>query len=164
MKLAIVAAIVIVAALLLIRLFDWLLCLLFVHVEAHTNDADLWDDEGSQIAEFAVLLPVWVFVAFVLIDIQWMTGVASNVAYVATETARCEAIMAPACAMPQSYAAELAQGVRLNTNADVFQVSAPPCNNNQCTDTITYKYQPLGVWFPAITITRTGTSAQAPSQ
>ena len=85
-------------------------------------------DSGQAIAEAAVLIPVFVFVAFALIDIQWMTRTAAAIEYVVTEAARCEAIQSQACTAPQStqgYAAQLAANMRLNAN---LQIATPPCS------------------------------------
>jgi Flp pilus assembly protein TadG len=122
-------------------------------------------DSGQAIAEAALLLPVFVFVAFILIDIEWMLKSAYDIDYIVTETARCEAMSGPACSQApnsaQSYAVNQAQLLRLSTGTG-FQLSTPPCSTTSCTATISYQYQPLGAWFPAITINRTGTAAVAP--
>ena len=125
----------------------------------------LSSDSGQAIAEFAVLLPVFVFVSFVLIDIQWMTRTAAALEYVVTETARCEAIESKACAppsSPQGYATQLAQNIRLSTGTN-FDLDTPPCGPNTCQVSIVYHYKPLGAWFPALTISRTGSAAVPPA-
>ena len=122
-------------------------------------------DSGQAIAEFAVMLPVFVFVAFALIDIQWMTRDAAAIEYIVNETARCEAIASGACAAPsspQGYATQLAQNLRLSTDAS-FDLDTPPCTPNTCSVSIRYHYKPLGAWFPALTISRTGSAAVPPA-
>ena len=119
-------------------------------------------DSGQAIAEAAVLIPVFVFVAFALIDIQWMTRTAAAIEYVVNEAARCEAIQSQACTAPQStqgYAAQLAANMRLNAN---LQIATPPCSEGACNVSITYQYAELGAWFPKITINRTGTASIPP--
>jgi hypothetical protein len=121
-------------------------------------------DSGQAIAEFAVMLPVFVFVAFALIDIQWMTRDAAAIEYIVNETARCEAIQSGACAAPsspQGYATTLAQNLRLSTDAN-FDLDTPPCTPSACSVSIRYHYKPLGAWFPALTISRTGSAAVPP--
>lgn len=122
-------------------------------------------DSGQAIAEFAVLFPVFVFVAFVLIDIQWMTRTAAAIEYVVTETARCEAIQSPACAAPsspQGYATQLAANLRLDTGANL-NLDTPACGPSTCQVSISYHYKPLGAWFPALTISRTGSASVPPA-
>jgi TadE-like protein len=124
----------------------------------------LRSDSGQAIAEFAVMLPVFVFVAFALIDIQWMTRTAAAVEYVVTETARCEAIQSSACAAPsspQGYATSLAANLRLDTGIN-FILDTPPCGPSTCEVSVRYHYKPLGAWFPALTISRTGSAAVPP--
>lgn len=119
---------------------------------------------GVIIAEAAMVLPVFIFVAFVLIDIQWMTRNAQAIEYIVTEAARCEAIHSPACLAPnspRSYAKTLAANVHLPIEDS--QIQTPACSNSLCSVTIAYKYKPLGAWFPALTITRTGSAAEAPA-
>jgi Flp pilus assembly protein TadG len=121
-------------------------------------------ESGQAIAEAAILLPVFVFVAFAIIDIGWMTRTAAVVEYVVTESARCEAIHSPACTAPtnvQAYAIGLAGNLRLDTGADL-QVATPACSPSLCTVSVTYRYKALGAWFPRITITRTASAAVAP--
>jgi Flp pilus assembly protein TadG len=123
------------------------------------------DDAGQTIAEFAVILPIFVFVGFVMADIVWLTRTAAAIEYVVNEAARCEAIGSLACAAPnspQSYATNLAQNLRLNSAST--QLSTPPCSPQSCSVSIAYQYKPLGAWFPALTISRTGTASVAPGQ
>jgi TadE-like protein len=120
----------------------------------------LKSDRGQALAEFAVLLPVFVLVGFILVDIQWMTRDAQAIEYIVTETARCEAIKSTACPVPKDYATGMANLLRLSTDQN-FKLSTPPCGTS-CEVQIQYHYKPLGAWFPAITITRTGSAAVAP--
>jgi hypothetical protein len=125
----------------------------------------LADDAGQTLAEFAVILPIFVFVGFVMADIVWLTRTAAAIEYVVNEAARCEAIGSLACAAPnspQSYATNLAQNLRLNSAS--AQLSTPPCSPQSCSVSIAYQYKPLGAWFPSITISRTGTASVSPSQ
>jgi hypothetical protein len=122
-------------------------------------------DSGQAIAEFAAILPVFALVSFMIIDIQWMTRTAAAVEYVVMETARCEAIQSGACtapSSPQGYATSLAANLRLSTGAE-FELTTPPCNPNTCQVSIVYHYKPLGAWFPALTISRTGSAAVPPA-
>jgi Flp pilus assembly protein TadG len=125
---------------------------------------ELSSESGIVIAEAALLLPVFVFLSFVLIDIQWMTRNAQAIEYIVTEAARCEAIQAAACnsaSATEAYAVQLGTNVHLPLQAD--QISAPQCTGTSCSVTVSYAYKPLGAWFPPITIIRTGMAAQAPS-
>ena len=120
-------------------------------------------EEGQAIVEFAVLLPVFAFVAFMVVDIQWMTKDAANLDYIVTEAARCEAMNGPACTAGtntvQGFASILAQDLRLNSGQ--FSIQAPACGQT-CVVTATYDYKPLGAWFPKIQINRTGRAAVTP--
>jgi hypothetical protein len=121
-------------------------------------------ERGVVILEAALILPVFILVSFVLIDIQWMTRNAQALEYIVTEAAHCEAIQGSACTAPNSptsFAEQLGQNVRITLRDD--QISAPLCNGSTCQVTVTYRYKPLGAWFPDITITRTGMAAQAPN-
>jgi hypothetical protein len=125
----------------------------------------LRSDSGQAIAEFAVMLPVFVFVAFALIDIQWMTRDAAAIEYIVNETARCEAIGSGACtapSSPQGYATSLAANLRLSTGTE-FDLATPPCGPSTCEVSVRYHYKPLGAWFPAMTISRTGSAAVPPA-
>jgi Flp pilus assembly protein TadG len=120
-------------------------------------------DSGVVIMEAALVLPVFVLVSFVMIDIQWMLAHAQAIEYIVTETAHCEAMQGTACTAPNSatsYAQKLAANVHLDLRDD--QISAPACNGSTCQLTVTYRYKQLGAWFPPFTITRTGMAAQAP--
>ena len=50
-------------------------------------------ESGQAIAEFAVIMPVFIFVGLMLVDIQWMTRNAQALEYVVTEAARVTAIL-----------------------------------------------------------------------
>lgn len=133
--------------------------------EPLTSKKGLVEDAGGQaIAEFALMLPVFVLVAFMLVDLQWLAKDAANIDYIANETARCEAIGSPICASASStinYAKQQAANLRLT--AANFHVTDPDCTGmTQCSISITYQYKPLGVYFPAITIARTGTAVRTP--
>jgi|ERR1017187_9889571 hypothetical protein len=121
-------------------------------------------EEGQAIAEAALLLPVFVLVSFMLIDIQWMTKDAAAIEYVVTEAARCEAIQSGACtntSQTRAYATDLAANMRLGTGAG-FNLSTPRCTPDVCTVSLSYYYKPLGAYFPALTISRTGTASVPP--
>jgi hypothetical protein len=122
-------------------------------------------DSGQAIIEFAILLPVFALVAFMIIDIEWMTRTAAAIEYVVTETARCEAIASGACSAPsspQGYATQLAANLRLDTGAN-FDLDTPACGPSTCQVSISYHYKPLGAWFPALTIQRTGSASVPPA-
>jgi hypothetical protein len=117
-------------------------------------------ESGQAIAEFAVLLPIFVLVGFGIVDIQWMTRDAQAIEYITTESARCEAIKAPACAnesQTAAFALQLAQNVHLPVTKD--QISTPACSALTCSVVVNFPFKPLGVWFPSITINRTGQAA-----
>ena len=121
------------------------------------------DELGQAILEFAVILPLFVFIGFGLVDLQWCVAKSANLEYIVTETARCEAIAAAACTgsnTPGSYAHQLAVNVRMNLGSLTMVSSA--CNGSTCTVVMTYHFTPFGVWFPNVTIKRTGTAAQPP--
>jgi hypothetical protein len=137
----------------------------------------LKQEAGQAIAAFAVLLPVFVFVAFAIVDIQGMTKQAANIDYVVNEVARCEALheSTPSAPLPcnpatggvspHDYALQLAANLRLGTGAG-FAISTPDCRSDPndpvrglCDVDIQYGYKPLGVWFPAATITRRATAS-----
>jgi Flp pilus assembly protein TadG len=116
--------------------------------------------KGQAILEFAVILPLFVFISFGLIDIQWSIERAADLDYIVTEVARCEAIKGDACTganNPTLYATQLATNVGMHVQ-DLTVVSAQ-CNFTSCTTVMTYNYKALGVWFPKMIIQRTGTAA-----
>jgi len=121
---------------------------------------------GQAIAEFAIMLPIFVFIALGLIDLQWMLKDAADIDYIVTEAARCEAIMSPSCPTPTAtaaYATGMASRLRLTTTAPTFDVDTPACTTI-CTVTLSYSYKPLGPVFPkGWTITRTGSAAMMPA-
>jgi Flp pilus assembly protein TadG len=133
------------------------------------------EESGQAIAEFAVLLPVFVFVSFAIVDIQWMTKQAANIDYIVNEVSRCEALheITPSAPLPcnpstggvspHQYAVNLAQNLRLGTGSDLV-VNTPTCDPTAgaCTVNVSYNYKPLGAWFPAMTIARTGLSSYVP--
>jgi hypothetical protein len=119
-------------------------------------------ESGQAILEFAVMLPVFVLIGFLLVDTQWAMKDAANLDYISQESARCEAINSFACAgvkTPQNYALELASNARLDLSR--LTVDAPPCNvvAGTCQVTLTYQFKALGMYFPSLTITRTGVAA-----
>jgi hypothetical protein len=110
----------------------------------------------------AVVLPIFVFVSLALIDIQWALERAANLDYIVTETARCQAIAGMSCSganNPQSYANLLAQDLHMDISS--LTVIASGCSSSSCSSTMSYKYKPVGVWFPGITIQRTASAALA---
>lgn len=119
------------------------------------------DESGQAIAEFAVLLPIFVLVGMMLVDLQWLTRDVAAIEYIANESARCEAIKSGACPAAKDYATDLAANLRLSTDSRL-QISAPSCSPTSCSVSIDYQFKPLGAWFPAITIHRTGSAAVAP--
>ena len=120
-------------------------------------------ERGQAILEMAVILPVFVLVGLGLADMQWSLGKVSSLEYVVNETARCEAIEGLPCTelpnTPQSYATAMAGNLHLKPPQLVF-ISAG-CNviTGVCEATMSYHYQPLGAYFPNLTIQRTGTAA-----
>jgi hypothetical protein len=121
-------------------------------------------EEGQAIAEAALLLPVFVLVSFMLVDIQWMTKDAAAIEYIVTEAARCEAIASGACqntGQTRAYAIDLAANMRLSTGAG-FDLTTPNCGRDFCQVFLSYHYKPLGAYFPALTISRTGTASVPP--
>ena len=122
-------------------------------------------ESGQAIAEAALLLPVFVLVSFMLIDIQWMTKDAAAIEYIVTESARCEAIQSGACtnaSQTRTYATNLGTNMHLSTGSG-FDLTTPNCTRDTCTVSLSYHYKPLGAYFPALTISRTGTAAVAPA-
>jgi Flp pilus assembly protein TadG len=119
--------------------------------------------EGQAILEFAVMLPVFVLIGFLLVDTQWAMKDAANLDYISTETARCEAIQSFACIgvnTPQSYATALANNARLDLAR--LTIDTPSCDligTGTCTVTVAYRFKALGMYFPSLTITRVGTAA-----
>jgi len=142
------------------------------------------DISGQAIAEFAVMLPVFILVGFGLVDLMWMAKDAGNAEYIATEVARCESLNAmnslaplpcnnlsaiPGVNTPETYARYLAQNYRLTSANFSVDYNAPyssasPCAPSQglCEIKISYRYKALGVWFPALTIAREGLATYVP--
>lgn len=138
----------------------------------------LQECSGQAVAEFAVMLPVFVLVGFGLVDMTWMAKDAGNSEYIANEVARCESLNGmnptsplpcnnlspiPGVNTPETYARYLAQNFRLtlaNFSSDYQAPYSPafPCQpgTGLCEIRIRYQYKSLGVYFPAVTITREG--------
>ena len=120
-------------------------------------------ERGQAILEMAVILPIFVFVALGLADLQWSLGKVANLEFVANETARCRAIEGLPCTEPpndpEKYATALASNLRLKPPQFVFISSDCNVVTGLCTAVMSYHYQPLGVYFPDMTIQRTGTAA-----
>ena len=126
------------------------------------------EDAGVVIAEAAMILPVFIFVGIGIMDMLFMIKQSANVDYVAIEVSRCEALreMTPIAPLPcnpsnngvspHQYAVNLAQAMRLTSGN--LTISTPNCDPNAgiCRVDISYGYKPVGVWFPAINISRTG--------
>lgn len=130
----------------------------------HRLSAQLQSDSGVVIAEFAMLLPVLLLLAFGMVDMQWMARDAQAIEYIATESARCEAIAAASCpnaSTTKTYAEQLGQNVHLALNDS--QVTVPNCNGQTCSVTIEYQFVGFGPWFPKPVIVRVGMAAQAPA-
>jgi hypothetical protein len=133
------------------------------------------DESGQAILEFAMILPVFILVGFGLVDMQWMTKQAANMDYIVNEVSRCEAMAqhSPSVALPcnpsaggvspHQYAMNLARDLRLD-NAQLT-INAPNCDPTlgTCNVIAIYDYHALGVWFPAVTIRRTGTASYIPA-
>ncbi|HEX4023062.1 MAG TPA: TadE family protein [Acidobacteriaceae bacterium] len=117
---------------------------------------------GQAILEAAVMLPILVFIALAMIDMQWALSDAGTLDYIVSEAARCEALSALPCTAGNNagtYATTLAANLKLT--ASRFSVVSYSCDPmvGSCTVTATYNYPPIGVWFPSILISRTGTAA-----
>jgi len=119
-------------------------------------------ESGQVIVEAALMLPLLVFIALGMIDLQWSLSNVGDLNYIVTESARCQAIGAKPCYTPNTpatYAATLAQQLHL-PQANLTVISSG-CNTilGTCELTASYQFKPLGVWFPKIVITRTGTAS-----
>lgn len=119
-------------------------------------------ERGQAILEMAVILPVFVFVCLGLADLQWSLGTVSNLEYVVNETARCQAIQSVACTSlnnPKGYATPMAANLHMKEPQFVFISAGCDPDTGVCTAVMSYHYHPLGVYFPDITIRRTGTAS-----
>jgi Flp pilus assembly protein TadG len=120
-------------------------------------------ERGSVILEFAMILPVFCLIGFGLVDVEWLCRDAQAIEYIVTESARCEAVKAVACpneSQTQAFVMQLAQNVHLPVTKE--QVLTPACTAQTCSVSINFPFQPLGVWFPKVTISRTGQAAVTP--
>jgi Flp pilus assembly protein TadG len=121
-------------------------------------------ERGQAILEMALILPVFCLIGFGLMDVQLCLERAANADYIAQETARCEAIEGIPCTAQtaEDYAIKKL-GADLRMYPPQLVVVTPPCIQGvSCSVTVTYHFQAIGVWFPSITITRTGTAAVPP--
>lgn len=119
-------------------------------------------ERGQAILEMAIILPVFILVGLGLADMQWALGKVSSLEFVANETARCQAIAGLPCTDPNTaatYGTTLAANLRLKTPQFVFISSGCDLATGLCTAVMSYHYQPLGAYFPDLTIQRTGTAA-----
>jgi Flp pilus assembly protein TadG len=119
-------------------------------------------ESGQVIVEAALMLPLLVFIAFGMIDLQWSLSNVGDLNYIVTESARCQAIGALPCNAPNTpagYAAILA--TQLHLRESNLTVISSGCNTvlGTCELTASYRFKPLGVWFPPLILTRTGTAS-----
>ena len=94
----------------------------------------------------------------------WLLERSANLSYVATETARCEAIASIACTSPNtptSYAIALGAGLQLTLNSS--NIVAPECDPiaGRCVVTLVFPFRPVGAWFPALTLHKVGVASIA---
>ncbi len=119
--------------------------------------------KGQAILEMALILPVFVLVALGMADVVWALERTANLEYIVNESARCEALNGIPCTMQSyhDYALSLARNLRMNDHN--LTILTPTCVEGvSCTVTGTYLFQPIGVYFPHITIQRTGTAVLPP--
>lgn len=133
-----------------------------MEAEAKGRFERLRDESGQAIIEVAMCLPIFILLAFGMIDIQWALSDAGNLNYIVQETARCQAINGLPCALPNTpsgYAQT--QITNLHMSLQQFQALGWGCSagSGTCTFVASYSFKGLGPWFPAIVITRTGTAA-----
>ena len=119
--------------------------------------------KGQAILEMALILPVFVLVALGMADVVWALERTANLEYIVNESARCEALNGIPCTMQSyhDYALSLATNLRMNDHN--LTIQTPACVEGvSCTVIGTYRFQPIGVYFPHITIQRTGTAVLPP--
>ena len=119
--------------------------------------------KGQAILEMALILPVFVLLSLGMADIVWVLEKTANLEYIVNESARCEALNGIPCTMQsyQDYARSLATNLRINDHN--LTILTPPCIEGvSCTVTGIYVFQPIGVYFPHVTIQRTGTAVLPP--
>lgn len=126
------------------------------------------NQKGQSILEFAVILPVFVFIGLGIVDITWLLERTANVNYIVSETARCLAINEAEPQSPctgknsaASYSATLAAGLRMDVN--LLKINAASCDGVICTTEMTYPFQALGAYFPSVKINRTGIASIVPA-
>ena len=119
-------------------------------------------ERGQAILEMAIILPIFILVGLGLADMQWTLGKVSSLEFVVNETARCQAIEGLPCTgfnTAESYAMPMAKNLHLEPPQLIFISSGCNPATGICTATMSYHYKPLGIYFPDITVTRTGTAS-----
>jgi Flp pilus assembly protein TadG len=116
----------------------------------------LWTDEGGgSLAEFAILLPVFLPLLFGTVQLGQLFWTQTALQHAVEMAARCATINASSCSTAtatQTYAATQAYGLTFPTGT--FTASAPSCGNQVAAS---YTFPFITGWFPA-TVTLTAQS------
>jgi len=121
---------------------------------------------GQAVLEMAICLPIFIFVGLGMADFVWCLERTSTLEYVVNETARCQAINATQCATPALAVANaytLAANLRMTRPNLVVIAGETYCiYGSQCIAAATYKFAPVGIYFPSVTIRRNSSAALPP--
>jgi len=121
-------------------------------------------ERGQALLEFALLLPVAVLLMLGFADMMYAIVQAGSVSAIAVETARCLALNGPQCnskTAVANYVQSQASGLAIPRAQSNLTVTSEGCQNNQCSVSLDYVYPRIGIYFPPVTIIRTGYASQA---
>ena len=101
---------------------------------------------GQALIEFALILPIFLFLALAGADLLWLENQKSNLDYITTEAAICND---KAGCNPVAYVSAAAPGLHLNPAQITVTVNAPN------SVTLAYTTQSLTGFIPAVKLTET---------
>ena len=117
------------------------------------------NERGQAILEFALILPLFAILLLGGIDLYFAISSASDLAYIAEESARCTGTGNPNCQNLNVYAQRLGLNVGLLNAGTLTATSGPSdmCTTNCTSVTVSYPYVPLFPvpYVPSIQMERT---------
>ena len=115
------------------------------------------DEQGQALLEMALVMPILMFFLLACLDCAICMQDLQSLSFASQQAAICGA---QASCDPASFAATLASGTGfIDGSKLVSQVTYPAAG--QCTVQLTYPFQPMGIWFTAMTMQRVATAVKS---